>query len=186
MIFCGKGLTDWVEERHTSGNKTTRAHYTGSETYFDLRQYIFGDGTNQCRIPPGESTFPFSFQLPAGQIPSSYVGVHGSVEYSLQGTVKRSFLEKNYKANIRVLIFSPLCLSLFPEALQPVVLNNVKTFCCLWCASGPLSMVAKLTRRGYLPGEIIIVEGEVNNQSDRTVKKLTAGVIEVSHFVKLL
>ncbi|XP_067087402.1 arrestin domain-containing protein 3-like [Osmerus mordax] len=39
--------------------------------------------------------------------------------------------------------------------------------CCLWCASGPVAMTARLDRKGYVPGETIKIMCEFSNASTR-------------------
>ncbi|MEQ2190946.1 Arrestin domain-containing protein 3 [Xenoophorus captivus] len=44
-----------------------------------------------------------------------------------------------------------------------------KTLCCWFCASGPISLSAKIERKGYTPGESIQIFAEVENCSSRVV-----------------
>nr|XP_043868621.1 arrestin domain-containing protein 3-like isoform X2 [Solea senegalensis] len=44
-----------------------------------------------------------------------------------------------------------------------------KTLCCWFCASGPISLSAKIARKGYTPGESIQIFAEVENCSSRVV-----------------
>ena len=31
--------------------------------------------------------------------------------------------------------------------------HKEKTLCCFWCVSGPISLYARIDRKGYCPGE---------------------------------
>ena len=48
----------------------------------------FTDETNEILIPAGEYEFPFQFQLPQN-IPTSFVGAHGRVAYSVTAVIDR-------------------------------------------------------------------------------------------------
>ena len=56
-----------------------------SSLYFFI---LLSDGTNETQIAAGEYEFPFQFQLPEN-IPSSFVGEHGRVAYSVTGVIDR-------------------------------------------------------------------------------------------------
>uniref|UniRef100_A0A3B4WVW3 Arrestin domain containing 3a n=1 Tax=Seriola lalandi dorsalis TaxID=1841481 RepID=A0A3B4WVW3_SERLL len=44
-----------------------------------------------------------------------------------------------------------------------------KTLCCWFCTSGPISLSAKIERKGYTPGESIQIFAEIENCSSRMV-----------------
>ena len=46
------------------------------------------DGSNEMQIVAGDHKYPFQFQLPVS-IPSSFVGGHGRIAYSIKGVVDR-------------------------------------------------------------------------------------------------
>lgn len=41
-----------------------------------------------------------------------------------------------------------------------------KTFCCLFCASAPLSVDVQAPVSGYCPGQVIPIEVDVENKSN--------------------
>ena len=45
-----------------------------------------------------------------------------------------------------------------------------KRLCCLCCKSGPISAVITSNRAGYVPGEMIGFNAEVDNLSNRNMK----------------
>ena len=48
-----------------------------------------------------------------------------------------------------------------------------KRLCCLCCKSGPISAVITSNRAGYVPGEMIGFNAEVDNLSNRNMKVLS-------------
>ena len=57
------------------------------DVYFVFIIFVL-DGSNEMQIEAGEYEFPFQFQLPV-TIPSSFVGKHGRIAYSITGVVDR-------------------------------------------------------------------------------------------------
>ena len=52
---------------------------------------------------------------------------------------------------------------------DPQTGSGSKTLCCLCCESGPISANFRIDRRGYVPGECIVLDGEVDNKSNRSM-----------------
>ena len=46
------------------------------------------DGSQEIQIEAGDHVFPFQFQLPVS-IPSSFVGLHGRIVYSITAVIDR-------------------------------------------------------------------------------------------------
>ena len=55
---------------------------------------------------------------------------------------------------------------------ERVVEQNSKTFCCLCCRHGPLSVVMTLEQAGYAPGEVMRVSAEIDNKSNINVNRV--------------
>lgn len=192
LKFEGKASVHWTEEvTETRGTGDDRREqrvtksYSDSESYFEFKSYLLGDGRSDAYIQPGETSCPFSFQLPVMNIPSSYVGNHGKVEYFLEATVKRSW-KFDYHAKQFITVNSIVDLNNDPQASQPGNWAVSKTFCCWCCASAPLSVNIRTNTVGYCPGEKIALEIEVNNLSNREVTDLSAKLTQVEFFKKHL
>ncbi|XP_048839066.1 arrestin domain-containing protein 3a isoform X2 [Brienomyrus brachyistius] len=56
-----------------------------------------------------------------------------------------------------------------PLLLSPQASTKEKTLCCWFCTSGPISLSAKIDRKGYTPGESIQIFAEIENCSSRMV-----------------
>uniref|UniRef100_A0A3B3SGT5 Arrestin C-terminal-like domain-containing protein n=1 Tax=Paramormyrops kingsleyae TaxID=1676925 RepID=A0A3B3SGT5_9TELE len=98
----GKAEVQW-SERHL-GEKRTR-HYSSKEKYFKLEQLVTGQEKVLCIVKmnifailfsevvlaAGSHVYPFTFQIPQGNMPSSFKGDHGKVKYKLEAKLSRSW-----------------------------------------------------------------------------------------------
>lgn len=57
------------------------------------------------------------------------------------------------------------------------------TLCCLCCTSAPISCTFCLDKTGYVPGESILVRGDIVNGSSRKIASSTARLMMVSTHV---
>jgi hypothetical protein len=62
----------------------------------------------------------------------------------------------------------------------PVQLEKTKYFCCCCCKSGPLTYVAYLPGKGYVPGQDIPITVEIENGSNVKVREVTCELLKVS------
>ena len=60
--------------------------------------------------------------------------------------------------------------------------NKHDYMCCLWCKSGPLSMVLRIDRSGYVPGENMLINAEITNMTKVKVNYSRAQIKQVSLF----
>ena len=61
----------------------------------------------------------------------------------------------------------------------PVQGNNSKFLCCLCCKTGPISALFRVDRSGYVPGDSIILNAEISNNSNRTMNSSKVRLIQV-------
>ena len=52
---------------------------------------------------------------------------------------------------------------------NPVGTKDHKSLCCLCCKSGPISVTMILNRSGFVPGEKLIINAEIDNKSNKTM-----------------
>lgn len=52
------------------------------------------------------------------------------------------------------------------QTSKPTENHDCKTLCCWCCASGPINGCIRIPRQGYVPGEIIYIDGGVENFSN--------------------
>ncbi|CAL9708370.1 unnamed protein product [Knipowitschia caucasica] len=118
-------------------------------------------------IPSGRHEYAFSLDLPQTPLATSFEGKHGSVRYWVKAELHRPWLlpmktKKEFTVFEHIDINTPLLLS-------PQAGTKDKTLCCWFCTSGPISLSAKIERKGYTPGESIQIFAEIENCSSRMV-----------------
>ena len=64
--------------------------------------------------------------------------------------------------------------------------TDQKVLCCWCCASDPIIASMTVARQGYVPGEAIVFNSEIDNKSDREMTCSKARLIMVSPFVRNL
>ncbi|XP_010000729.1 PREDICTED: arrestin domain-containing protein 3-like [Chaetura pelagica] len=118
-------------------------------------------------IHSGRHEYAFSFELPQIPLATSFEGRHGSVRYWVKAELHRPwFLPVKLKKEFTV--FEHIDINT-PSLLSPQAGTKEKTLCCWLCTSGPISLSAKIERKGYTPGESIQIFAEIENCSSRMV-----------------
>lgn len=120
----------------------------------------------ECLIRTGRSTYPFQFILPFG-LPSSFKGEHGSIQYSVQAVIGRSWAF-DCKSKINFHVVGIVDLNTIPAAQMPIIVKSCKTFGVIF-QSGPLDITLRLPKGGAVIDEFIPFIAEIFNKSDKTV-----------------
>ena len=181
LELVGRGEVHWTETRRISrrdsdGNtrsETVTDHYRNSERYFQ-QEVVLHQGPG---LPPGLHVLPFSLMLPPN-LPSSFEGQHGNVRYFLKADIVRDW-KWNHKVKQHIMVNGILDLNLYPSAKAPGNSTDHKRLCCLCCKSGPITAAIHSNRTGYVPGEIIGFNAEVENSSDRLMNGSFLNLVEV-------
>lgn len=61
-------------------------------------------------------------------------------------------------------------------------MENSKTYCCLWCRSGPLYIISSIPQSGYVPGQSIVIDLELSNQSNIDVGETRFTLRQIVHY----
>ncbi|XP_037778281.1 arrestin domain-containing protein 17-like [Penaeus monodon] len=180
--FQGFSKVHWTERRteRRNGKSTTRTvHYRSSEEYYSTSYRVWGDGTEN-QLPAGMHKFNFSFVLPLN-IPSSFESETGQVRHLCKAKISVPWgFDKTCTQPYSVNCLYDL--NTDSVAKQPIQCNEHKYLCCLWCRSGPLSMVVRVSRSGYVPGEKILINAECSNKTDSVVDYTEANIHQVIVF----
>lgn len=151
--------------------KTERRTYNATEEYYKSKYFVWTD-PNQV-LPPGRMEFPMNFIIPPNS-PASFLSAYGTVLHYCEARIKVPGLSKDAYCKRPYSVNSLLDLNLDPGNRASQLRQGVKTLCCLCCRSGPITAAVRLDRTGYVPGEAIIVSGEINNSSSRKVTSTKA------------
>lgn len=157
-----------------------------SVTYVKMRNYykLGSDSIGQI-FQRGQTSYAFNFQLPDRNIPCSFTGKYGKVQYVIKVIVQRSFWKVDYEARKVILIKTVVDLNMDPEASLPGDWTISKTFGLLCCAGKPMSLNVKVGRRGYCVGEVITADVQVDNLSGRRVNNVVVKFVQETRYVSV-
>ncbi|XP_046678784.1 arrestin domain-containing protein 3-like [Homalodisca vitripennis] len=71
------------------------------------------------------------------------------------------------------------CTTSWVALTEPIKREVSTTFCCMWCRSGPLTMVLNLPYAGFVPGQNIPMILEVDNASNVDVDNVVVKLLQV-------
>ncbi|XP_030624307.1 arrestin domain-containing protein 3b [Chanos chanos] len=171
-----KGLAKvrWTESRSGGSNTAYTQNYTEEVEYLNHRDNLIGHDRDEdsCEegltvLQSGRHEYAFSLELPQMALATSFEGKHGSVRYWVKAELHRPWLLP-MKTKKEFTVFEHIDINT-PALLSPQAGTKDKTLCCWFCTSGPVSLSAKIERKGYTPGESIQIFAEIENCSSRVV-----------------
>uniref|UniRef100_A0A3P9L5G5 Arrestin domain-containing protein 3 n=1 Tax=Oryzias latipes TaxID=8090 RepID=A0A3P9L5G5_ORYLA len=170
----GVAKVRWTESRNAGANTAYTQNYTEEVEYLRHYDTLIGEDRDEDTPEEGATVlhtglheFAFSFNLPQMALATSFEGKHGSVRYWVKAELHRPWMMP-IKAKKEFIVFEHIDINT-PLLLAPQAGTKEKTLCCWFCASGPISLSAKIERKGYTPGESIQIFAEVENCSSRVV-----------------
>nr|XP_057913667.1 arrestin domain-containing protein 3-like isoform X1 [Doryrhamphus excisus] len=171
----GVAKVRWTESRNAGANTAYTQNYTEEVEYLHHRDCLIGEDRDEDGVDEGVTLlhaglheFAFSFHLPQMALATSFEGKHGSVRYWVKAELQRPWMLP-VKVKKEFIVFEHIDINT-PLLLQaPQAGSKEKTLCCWFCASGPISLSAKIARKGYTPGDSIQIFAEVENCSSRVV-----------------
>jgi len=179
----GNAYAHWTESDNRMSEDTTTSDadgdntsndrtYRAKENYFKMKSQLYG---NVNHLAQGQHKFPFSFMLPQG-VPSSF-GFSGhnftaSVEYKLKAKIKRrSSNSNNIQGSAVIYCVGNIPLSACPTPpLAPSFDKDSKYICCFCCKEGPINTEMNLNRTGFVPGEAILININIENLSKTDIR----------------
>lgn len=166
---------------HQVIQNTITKHHTAREKYFEYNIILFGhNDASESIIPAGPQAFPFKFELPV-RLPSSFQGSNGTVQYYLHAKIKRPHLFE-YEARTVFQINGQLDLNVYPGAAEPTEIRKERNACCLCCKTGPLGFSFRLTRTGFVCGEMLKFTANLYNMSSTGVPKTCIRLDQTASF----
>ncbi|CAH2293118.1 arrestin domain-containing 2 isoform X1 [Pelobates cultripes] len=146
--------------------------------YLLLRRTQSDNGT-PIVLPAGRHAFPFTFQLP-GTLVTSFEGKHGNVRYWVKAKLHRPWSTVK-KTKREFTVIEPIDINT-PDLLSPQAGSKEKVAHAWYCNLGPVSITAKIDRKGYTPGEVIPIFAEIDNCTTRSVVP-KAAIIQSQTFI---
>ncbi|XP_018614407.1 arrestin domain-containing protein 3-like isoform X1 [Scleropages formosus] len=171
----GEAYVSW-SEKHGDDEDS----YWARERYFKVKQLLVADRKDDGKgseallsgdtfnnvMSPGTRVYPFSLQIPEGNFPSSFKGVHGYITYTLEAKLSRSMrIPSGAKAEFTIYSKPSMNTNQLMEPLFGAVQKKMKFF-----TSGTVSMNVTVDKAGYVQGEKLNISAEVENNSSRTLK----------------
>ncbi|XP_041658023.1 arrestin domain-containing protein 3-like [Cheilinus undulatus] len=158
----GKAEVEWTEHYGR-----TVVVYHKKEKYFSLQKAVLQANHGNNVISPGCHVYPFTFQIPAENLPSSFKGSYGKIKYTLEAILSRS-MRMDSKAKTEFTLIYNGNLNSDPELMAPqeqAFEEKMKVF-----TSGSVGMHVKIARTGFHQGEGMQVVAAIQNRSSREVK----------------
>lgn len=177
VLKCkGKSHVKWEND----DDKTI--HY--DELYMEEKVYLIGSEDSKDfkqDLHVGEHTHNFSFKL-REDLPTSFESKHAYVRYFVSAKFSRPGWKKDYEFREPFTVLTIIDLNTIPEAQTPVHSTDTDTVGCCCCAEGPIRSEFKVDRAGYVPGEYIGINAEIDN---RTSKVMSESRVELWMKLKL-
>ncbi|XP_046904084.1 arrestin domain-containing protein 3-like isoform X3 [Hypomesus transpacificus] len=140
--------------------------HCNKKRYFCFEQIILqergGDGSEI--IAPGKHVYPFTFQIPKTNMPSSFKGKWGQITYSLKAKLTRT-IWMVYKVKKEFTFVSKSDLPITILGLKEPQRGTKMSF----LPFGIVTMNVISEKMGFIQGEAFEVQVEVHNSSTRTV-----------------
>ncbi|KAG0724716.1 Arrestin domain-containing protein 3 [Chionoecetes opilio] len=175
ITIKGHSKVHWSEK---SGKN--RRHYRAEEQYFRQPVTVWDGANSNNAMQPCNRKFLFNFILPH-DIPSSFISHIGRVIYQVKAEADRPWtLDQSHKVFFSVNFMYDLNTD---HLARPIRLQDEKTVCCLCCSQGPIDLNMRCARSGYVPGESIVVDGEVVNHSGGNIMYTEIKLVQMIKYI---
>uniref|UniRef100_A0A8R1DZ05 Arrestin_C domain-containing protein n=1 Tax=Caenorhabditis japonica TaxID=281687 RepID=A0A8R1DZ05_CAEJA len=181
----GLATTKWLlsESGKSSHGRSREVSYSAKVVYMDEEQLVWkpSEGHAKSSVFPGIHVYPFKFQIPAG-VPPSFEGDHGNIRYHVKATVERPW--KTNRSVTRYLTVLPKKdLNSVPTASEETSSWKSKSVGFCLFRYGKVNLQIRIPKKGYVPGETIHVETDIENASSRPILKAEFYLIQQCRFL---
>ena len=181
----GVANTAWYKQYSNGEGETRIERWRSTKEYAKKSMVLWtNDDAPDNELEKGEYRFPFVLPL-EGTVPSTFSGEHGRIQYEVSAIIDKSKRGKDDKViTVPVpAVHELLDLNTLPDVREPKTKQEEKTICCLCCASGPISLTARISRTGFFCGKDRIgLKVELENGSSRPVDKVSAEIRKEVHY----
>ncbi|XP_061841703.1 arrestin domain-containing protein 3-like [Nerophis lumbriciformis] len=170
----GKANVKWTEHY----GRMILVHHD-KEKYFSIKTFLIQDGQGNNVVTRGRHTYPFTFQIPQQNLPSSFKGSWGKIKYTLEGTLSRP-MRTDSKAKRRFTVaHKGSCDPALMVPQRSIVDKKMHLF-----SSGSVSLEVTIDRSCFFPGEGIKVAAYIQNSSSGDVRPKYCLYKKYSYFAK--
>ncbi|KAJ0067782.1 hypothetical protein NL108_010450 [Boleophthalmus pectinirostris] len=165
----------WTEQ-HGEDSHT----YSANRRLFKEKHFLITQETKDTRLPAGVHIFKFSIGIPLGNMPSSFRGGSGKVVYKLEARLCRSW--RFDRTDEKEICFRTKA---FPNInrmnFQQVGSTNKEVGIF---NKGTVQMDVTVDRRGYVPGDSVLINAKINNSSSKDATPKFSFIQDVEYRVK--
>ncbi|XP_042342507.1 arrestin domain-containing protein 3-like [Plectropomus leopardus] len=155
----GEARVHWSE-----GTGERRRSYHASRRYFKVKEYLIPETGTQ--LPKGVHRFKFRLQIPQGNMPSSFKGIHGNIHYLLVAKMSRSW---RWPAKVQQeLKFVSKSIS-YPGKVMCPQSGSVEKELGVF-HKGKVQMSATLNTKFCSPGDTLSAVAKISNNSTKNMK----------------
>ena len=157
----------------------SEAHLTGQKIVCDQEICLLKEeletGKGSVLHPSGKKTYPFKFTLP-NELPSSFEGNWGHIRYTLKANIETDNFN-DYEVDLPITIKEIIDANrrLYKEGFTG---NAYKTFGIPCFSSSSLEVTGQVDRVCYLPGDVIHIDAQVDNCTNKKMKPLKAKLFQ--------
>ncbi|VTJ54150.1 Hypothetical predicted protein [Marmota monax] len=126
-----------------------------------------------------ESYFNSSLSLAdKATAPTSFEGPFGRIVHQVRATIDTARFSKDHKCSLVFYILSPLNLNSIPDIEQPNVASATKKFSYKLVKTGSVVLTASTDLRGYVVGQVLRLQAEIENQSGKDTSPVVASLLQ--------
>lgn len=184
MKICGYAETNWRQKnRHGHGKERKRRTFQGRVDYLASTTYVLGSENNKhdINIEAGTHTYNFYCTIPE-LCPSSFESSTGHIRYVAKVIVLRSKkTDKTYSTGFTVL--KRVDLNADTSVIKgPVHAEVVKMVSTGLFSKKPLILRVDIPQNGFVSGQAIMVNTQIDNQSNTPLKGIRFALNLVATF----
>lgn len=169
-------MTKWTE-----GGGRSSVTYQGEQVFIDSTNYFFGkEGAEPIEVSAGVHLYKFSCRIPKNA-PGSAEGKCGFIRYKVDVNLDIPYMPDMNSEKYFVVIRHE-DLNNYPELRMPNDVEEVKTFCCLFCESDPVMVKMSTTASGFTLGDKVLVKVEIFNRSNVKFTKSVLSLNRIESF----
>lgn len=177
VSLYGSAKAYW-EINHGSAEGSNIDVYKDEVVYINSDQLLFDTKQfDKDTLPKGSRSFPFKFELPFN-CPPSFEGQNGSIKYGVKAVLRRPWkMDTAAKANLQIV--DPPILTKNPSLFTPAATRVIEQLDWRQFGSGEIRLNLSLAKSGFTPGEFVVAECQVSNESSRRLKRLSVRLVQL-------
>ncbi|EYB91696.1 hypothetical protein Y032_0203g1843 [Ancylostoma ceylanicum] len=190
IVVDGRAHTHWNITRSRRVRNTDGTYRTENYTVPYHATVIYASGeTNAWAAPPGakevlpagSNQFPFTFLLPPTCAPS-FEGSYGYIRYMVKVELDRPW--RFNKTDKKLFTVVPMFdLNAIPQAVMPFKGITVKNLGVILFRHGKVTVECELPKMGFVPGEMVVINARVINDSSKAITKAHVKLLQYSRYV---